>query len=72
LGLAPLLVKEIFLTVEKIAEQGTTVLLVEQDVRNSLSMSDRGYVLEHGRVVMEGAGEELLENPHIRKAYLGI
>jgi branched-chain amino acid transport system ATP-binding protein len=72
LGLAPLLVKEIFLTVEKIAEQGTTVLLVEQDVRNSLSMSDRGYVLEHGRVVMEGTGEELLENPHIRKAYLGI
>jgi branched-chain amino acid transport system ATP-binding protein len=72
LGLAPLLVKEIFHTVEKIAEQGTTVLLVEQDVRNSLSMSDRGYVLEHGRVVMEGAGEELLENPHIRKAYLGI
>lgn len=72
LGLAPLLVKEIFITVEKIAEQGTTVLLVEQDVRNSLSMSDRGYVLEHGRVVMEGAGEELLENPHIRKAYLGI
>ena len=48
------------------------MLLVEQDVRNSLSMSDRGYVLEHGRVVMEGAGEELLENPHIRKAYLGI
>jgi branched-chain amino acid transport system ATP-binding protein len=72
LGLAPLLVKEIFITVEKIAEQGTTVLLVEQDVRNSLSMSDRGYVLEHGRVVMEGAGDELLENPHIRKAYLGI
>jgi branched-chain amino acid transport system ATP-binding protein len=72
LGLAPLLVKEVFVTVKKIAEQGTTVLLVEQDVRNSLSMSDRGYVLEHGRVVMEGAGEDLLENPHIRKAYLGI
>jgi branched-chain amino acid transport system ATP-binding protein len=72
LGLAPLLVKEVFVTVKKIAEQGTTVLLVEQDVRNSLSMSDRGYVLEHGRVVMDGAGEDLLENPHIRKAYLGI
>jgi len=72
LGLAPLLVKEIFLTVKKIAEQGTTVLLVEQDVRNSLGMSNRGYVLEHGRVVMEGTGGELLENPHIRKAYLGI
>jgi branched-chain amino acid transport system ATP-binding protein len=72
LGLAPLLIKEIFLTVKKIAEQGTTVLLVEQDVRNSLGMSNRGYVLEHGRVVMEGTGGELLENPHIRKAYLGI
>jgi branched-chain amino acid transport system ATP-binding protein len=72
LGLAPLLVKEIFQTVKQIAEQGTTVLLVEQDVRNSLGMSDRGYVLEHGRVVMEGSGEELLDNPHIRKAYLGI
>jgi branched-chain amino acid transport system ATP-binding protein len=72
LGLAPLLVKDIFSTIERIAEQGTTVLLVEQDVRHSLSMSDRGYVLEHGRVVMEGSGQELLDNPHIRKAYLGI
>ena len=72
LGLAPLLVKDIFLTIEKIAEQGTTVLLVEQDVRHSLSMSNRGYVLEHGRVVMEGSGAELLDNPHIRTAYLGI
>ena len=72
LGLAPLLVKDIFFTIERIAEQGTTVLLVEQDVRHSLSMSDRGYVLEHGRVVMEGSGQELLDNPHIRKAYLGI
>jgi len=72
LGLAPLLVKDIFLTIEKIAEQGTTVLLVEQDVRHSLSMSNRGYVLEHGRVVMEGSGAKLLDNPHIRTAYLGI
>jgi len=72
LGLAPLLVKDIFATIEKIAEQGTTVLLVEQDVRHSLSMSNRGYVLEHGRVVMEGSGAKLLDNPHIRTAYLGI
>jgi branched-chain amino acid transport system ATP-binding protein len=72
LGLAPLLVKEVFHTVKQIAEQGTTVLLVEQDVRNSLGMSDRAYVLEHGRVVMEETGEELLDNPHIRTAYLGI
>lgn len=72
LGLAPILIKDIFETMKKISEQGMTVMLVEQDVRHSLSMSDRGYVLEHGRVVMEESGNELLENPHIRKAYLGI
>jgi branched-chain amino acid transport system ATP-binding protein len=72
LGLAPVLIKEIFTTIRKIAEQGTTVLLVEQDVQHSLSISDRGYVLEHGRIVMEGTGKELLDNPQIREAYLGI
>ena len=72
LGLAPVLIKEIFTTIRKIAEQGTTVLLVEQDVQHSLSISDRGYVLEHGRIVMEGTGRELLDNPQIREAYLGI
>lgn len=72
LGLAPVLIKEIFTTIRKIADQGTTVLLVEQDVQHSLSLSDRGYVLEHGRIVMEGKGKELLDNPNIREAYLGI
>jgi len=72
LGLAPILIKSIFETVRKIADQGTTVLLVEQDVKNSLNLSDRGYVLEHGRTVMEGPACELLENPHIRTAYLGV
>lgn len=72
LGLAPILIKEIFRTVRKIADSGTTVLLVEQDVRHSLSLSDRGYVLEHGRIAMEGKAKELLDNPHIRTAYLGI
>ena len=72
LGLAPVLIKEIFTTIRKIADQGTTVLLVEQDVQHSLSLSDRGYVLEHGRIVMEGTGKELLDNPKIREAYLGI
>jgi branched-chain amino acid transport system ATP-binding protein len=72
LGLAPILIKSIFETVRKIADQGTTVLLVEQDVKHSLSLSDRGYVLEHGRTVMEGPARELLENPHIRTAYLGL
>ncbi len=72
LGLAPILMQEIFRTVRKIADAGTTVLLVEQDVRQSLSMSDRGYVLEHGRVAMEGPATELIENPHVKTAYLGI
>jgi branched-chain amino acid transport system ATP-binding protein len=72
LGLAPILIKDIFETVRKIADQGTTVLMVEQDVRHSLSLSDRGYVLEHGRVVMEGKASDLIDNPHIRTAYLGI
>jgi len=72
LGLAPLLIKTIFETVRKIAAQGTTVLLVEQDVKHSLSLSRRGYVLEHGRIAMEGPAADLLENPHIKTAYLGI
>ena len=72
LGLAPLLIKEIFKTVRKIADKGTTVLLVEQDVKHSLSLSDRGYVLEHGRIAMEGPAAELMSDPHIKKAYLGI
>ncbi|MBW1982427.1 MAG: ABC transporter ATP-binding protein [Deltaproteobacteria bacterium] len=72
LGLAPILIKMIFATVRQIANQGTTVLLVEQDVKNSLSLSDRAYVLEHGRIVMEGPALQLLEDPHIKSAYLGI
>jgi len=72
LGLAPILTKSIFDTLRKIADQGTTVLLVEQDVKHSLSLSDRGYVIEHGRTVMEGAAKELLDNPHVRTAYLGL
>jgi branched-chain amino acid transport system ATP-binding protein len=72
LGLAPLLIKHIFDTVKQIAARGTTVLLVEQDVKHSLSLSNRGYVIEHGRVVMEGAGKELLEDPHVKTAYLGM
>ena len=72
LGLAPILIKNIFETVRKIADQGTTVLLVEQDVKNSLSLSDRGYVLEHGRAAMEGPAKTLLDDPHIKTAYLGL
>jgi branched-chain amino acid transport system ATP-binding protein len=72
LGLAPILVKSIFDTLRKIADTGTTVLLVEQDVNHSLRLSDRGYVLEHGRVAMAGRALDLLENPHVKSAYLGI
>jgi len=72
LGLAPMLVRSVFDAIRRINEAGTTVLLVEQDVHHSLQLSHRGYVLENGRIVMEGKGGDLLEDPHIRKAYLGL
>jgi branched-chain amino acid transport system ATP-binding protein len=72
LGLAPLLIKNIFEVLRKIVDQGMTVLLVEQDVKHSLSLSDRGYVLEQGRTVMKGPARELLEDPHVKTAYLGL
>jgi len=72
LGLAPKLVMQVFDIVKKINEEGVTILLVEQNVQHALTLADRGYVLETGRIVMEGTGEELLKNPHVKKAYLGI
>jgi branched-chain amino acid transport system ATP-binding protein len=72
LGLAPLLTKNIFETLRKIADRGMTVLLVEQDVKHSLSLSDRGYVLEHGRTAMEGPARDILDDPHVKTAYLGL
>lgn len=72
LGLAPILVRRIFEVIEQISEQGMTILLIEQDVRRSLTIADRGYVLENGRVVLSGRGSELLENKDLKKAYLGI
>jgi len=72
LGLAPLLVSTIFEIIEKINQEGTSILLIEQNVFNSLKISDRGYVLENGQIVLDGKGQELLENPHIRKTYLGL
>lgn len=72
LGLAPLMVRQVFETVKAINAQGITVLLVEQNVFHALSISVRGYVLENGSVVLEGRGRELLNNPQIREAYLGI
>ncbi len=72
LGLSPLLVGVIFDIIRQIHEQGTAILLVEQNVFHSLSISDRGYVLENGEAAMSGTGEELLNDPHIRKTYLGL
>jgi branched-chain amino acid transport system ATP-binding protein len=72
LGLAPLIVQEIFQTIAAINRAGTTVLLVEQNTRQALALSRRGYVLENGRVVLVGSGAELLGNEHVRKAYLGL
>ena len=72
LGLAPHLVHETFKTVEQIRGKGATILLVEQNVQQSLKIADRGYVLENGHVVKEGTGQSLLGDPHVRKAYLGI
>jgi len=72
LGLAPVLVSTIFEIIEKINQQGTAILLIEQNVFHSLNISNRGYVLENGQVALSGAGQELLENPHIRKTYLGL
>jgi branched-chain amino acid transport system ATP-binding protein len=72
LGLSPILVQQIFEIVAKINEEGVTVLLVEQNVRQTLSMCNRAYVLENGRIVLEGTGKELMKNDHVREAYLGI
>jgi branched-chain amino acid transport system ATP-binding protein len=72
LGLAPLLVAGVFRTVLQINRDGVTVLLVEQNVRRSLNMARRAYVLENGRMVMEGEGRELIANNHVKEAYLGL
>jgi branched-chain amino acid transport system ATP-binding protein len=72
LGLAPILVDEVLDTVRKLKEEGLTVLLVEQNVREALDLADRGYVLQTGRIVGEGSGKALLESDMFREAFLGI
>jgi len=73
LGLAPILVHEIFEMIKRInREEGVTILLVEQNVRQTLSMCHRAYALENGRIVLEGSGKELMEDEHVKEAYLGI
>ena len=71
MGLSPILVNEIFDIIESISKSGTTVLLVEQNAKKALSIADRAYVLETGKVVLEGNAKDLLENDSIKKAYFG-
>jgi len=72
LGLAPILVQDIFSMIKRINDEGVTVLLVEQNVTQTLKMCHRAYALENGRIVLEGSGEDLMSNEHVREAYLGI
>jgi branched-chain amino acid transport system ATP-binding protein len=72
LGLAPLIVEKVLDTVRKINEEGVTILLVEQNIRDSLDIADRGYVLEQGKIILEGNSRELLCSNHIKEAYLGL
>jgi branched-chain amino acid transport system ATP-binding protein len=72
LGLAPLLVRDVFNTIKKINGEGTTVLIVEQNVKQTLLVANRGYVLETGKVTNQGTGQSLLSDEHVKTAYLGV
>jgi branched-chain amino acid transport system ATP-binding protein len=72
LGLSPILVQDVFEIAKRINKEGVTVMLVEQNVRQTLAMCDRAYVLENGRVVLQGTGKDLMADPHVKEAYLGI
>jgi branched-chain amino acid transport system ATP-binding protein len=71
MGLAPIIVKNIFRTVEKLRAQGKTILIVEQNAKAVLEIADRGYVMETGSLIMEGAAGDLLDNSDVKRAYLG-
>ncbi|GGE31848.1 high-affinity branched-chain amino acid transport ATP-binding protein BraG [Halopseudomonas oceani] len=71
LGLAPIIIQQIFDIIEQLRQQGVTVFLVEQNANQALKLADRGYVMEHGHIVLEDSGEALLADPEVRKAYLG-
>ncbi len=71
LGLAPLLVADVFKTIQQIRSEGVTIFLVEQNANAALRIADYAYLLETGRIVLEGTGPELLDNPRVRQAYLG-
>lgn len=71
-GLSPILVAQVFRSLERLGRGGTTILLLEQNVRHALELCERGYVLENGRIVLEGKTKNLMQEKHIQKAYLGI
>ena len=71
-GLSPILVAQVFRSLERLGREGTTILLLEQNVRHALELCERGYVLENGRIVLEGKTKNLMHEKHIQKAYLGI
>ena len=71
MGLAPLVVREIFTVIAQLRDEGTTILLVEQNARAALAIADRGYVMETGRIMLEGTVGELHDNHDVRRAYLG-
>lgn len=72
LGLAPMIVLQVFEIIKKLKEEGVTVLLVEQNIHHALEISDRAYILEKGRIILEGEGSDLLNNHYVREAYLGM
>jgi len=72
LGLAPIIVEEIFELMEQVKKEGMTILLIEQNAMLALNVADRGYVLQNGEIVLTGTGQELLNDPEVKKAYLGI
>jgi branched-chain amino acid transport system ATP-binding protein len=72
MGLSPILVEEIFRIITEINKQGTSILLVEQNAQMALSIAHRAYVLETGRIVLEGTAREIAENPQVKSAYLGV
>ena len=72
LGLAPIAVEEVYALIETLPDAGVTVLLVEQNVRQALAVADRGYVIESGKIILEGKANELLNNEHLINVYMGL
>ena len=72
LGLAPMAIEEVYTLIEKLPAAGVTILLVDQNVRQALAVADRGYVIENGKIILEGKADELLNNDHLISAYMGL